>query len=486
MHIKLACIIAICIYRPAFATDPEMTLRTDLNGIFADSRLADAQIGVKVYSLDRSEVVYEKDATKLYMPASNNKLLTAAVALECLGPDYTFKTHVLADGQVLDGVLKGNLIIRGLGDPSSSSRIEPKDPFLSFREWAARLKQQGIYSISGNILGDGGVFEQTAYGRGWAWDDLPEGYAAPVSALQFNENLILIEIEPGLTAGSMASIKMAPLADYFTVENKVLTGGAKKLARIEILRSKTHDMAVVSGTIPSGAGTSSRSIAVQLPILYYLSALKQILNEEGIAPADCGIREMKESLPQSPSLLWTHASRPLSELIAPIMKMSLNLGAETIVRVLGLEIRGEGSFAKGREVVEETLERMGLAKDSYVFADGSGLSRLNLISADALVRVLRFMHQHRHFSSFYDALAIAGIDGTLATRMKKTRAQNNARAKTGTYAGASALSGYIRTADDEMLAFSILANNYSGSKDASEYVQDKALARLAVFSRKKK
>lgn len=485
-HIKLACIMAIWLCQPAFAADPAMILREDLNGIFADTRLADAQVGVEVYSLDRSEVLYERNATKLYMPASNNKLLTAAVALECLGPDYTFKTHVLADGQVLDGVLKGNLIIRGFGDPSSSSRIEPKDPFQSFRDWAVRLKQLGIYAISGSILGDGGAFEETAYGRGWAWDDLPEGYAAPVSALQFNENLIWLEIEPGQSAGSMASIKMEPLTSYFTVENRVETDAVKKQARIEIVRSRINDMAVVNGTIASGGGTALRSIAVQFPILYYLSALKQILNEAGIDLAGCGIHKMNESLPQSASLLWTHSSQPLSELIAPIMKMSLNLGAETIVRVLGLEIRGEGSFVKGKEVVEETLERMGLARSSYVYADGSGLSRLNLISADALVRLLRFMRQHRHFSSFYDALAVAGIDGTLATRMKKTKAQNNAHAKTGTYAGASALSGYIRTADGEMLAFSILANNYNGSKDAAESVQDKALARLAVFSRKGK
>ena len=168
------------------------------------------------------------------------------------------------------------------------------------------------------------------------------------------------------------------------------------------------------------------------------------------------------------------------------MKMSLNLSAETLVRSLGLELRGEGTFDRGKELVEETLDQMGIAKDSYSYADGSGLSRLNLVSADALVRVLKFMHQHQYSRSFYDALAIAGVDGTLATRMKKTKAENNVRAKTGTFAAASALSGYVQTADGESLAFSILANNYVASKDAAEYVQDKALARLAGFSRKGK
>jgi D-alanyl-D-alanine carboxypeptidase/D-alanyl-D-alanine-endopeptidase (penicillin-binding protein 4) len=486
MRLRLFFLYAICLSLPGFAADPAKTLRADLNRIFSDSRLADAQLGVEVLSLDRSEVLYEKNPSKLCMPASNNKILTAAAALTCLGPDYTFKTHILADGQILDGVLKGNLIIAGFGDPSSSSRIELKDPFGAFRDWAARLKQQGIYSISGNILGDGGAFEETAYGRGWAWDDLQEGYAAPVSALQFNENLIWLEITPGLKAGSFASIKMEPLTTYFTAESKVVTDDERKPVRIEIARSRLDDSAVVRGTMPLGGAAVSRAVAVQHPVLYYLSALKHILNEEGIDVSNCEINETRGARPQSSTLLWIHSSPPLSELIMPAMKTSLNLSVETLVRTLGLELRGEGTFVRGKEVVEEALGQMGINKDSYSYADGSGLSRMNLVSADALVRILKFMHHHQSFRYFYDALPIAGVDGTLATRMKKTKAENNVHAKTGTFANTSALSGYVQTADGEMLAFSILANNYLASKDAAEYVQDKALARLASFSRKGK
>jgi serine-type D-Ala-D-Ala carboxypeptidase/endopeptidase (penicillin-binding protein 4) len=225
---------------------------------------------------------------------------------------------------------------------------------------------------------------------------------------------------------------------------------------------------------------------VHYPVRYYLSAFKHILNEEGIDVSNCEIGETRGSSPPSASSFCLHTSPPLSELIAPIMKMSLNLSAETLVRALALELRGEGSFARGKEVVEETLGQMGIGNDSYSYADGSGLSRLNLVSAATLVRILKFMYQHPYFRYFYDALAIAGVDGTLATRMKKTKAENNAHAKTGTFANASSLSGYVQTADGEMLAFSILANNYVASKDAAEYVQDKALARLAGFSRKGK
>jgi D-alanyl-D-alanine carboxypeptidase/D-alanyl-D-alanine-endopeptidase (penicillin-binding protein 4) len=193
---------------------------------------------------------------------------------------------------------------------------------------------------------------------------------------------------------------------------------------------------------------------------------------------------MRGIRPLSSPLLWVHTSPPLSELLVPIMKMSLNLSSETLARVLGLELRGEGTFSKGKEVVEEALAQMGIGKESYSYADASGLSRLNLISADALVQILKYMHRHQHFSHFYSALSIAAVDGTLETRMKGTKAGNNVHAKTGSFANVSALSGYLRTADKETLAFSILANNFLVPKDIVENVQDKALARLADFSRK--
>jgi D-alanyl-D-alanine carboxypeptidase/D-alanyl-D-alanine-endopeptidase (penicillin-binding protein 4) len=167
-----------------------------------------------------------------------------------------------------------------------------------------------------------------------------------------------------------------------------------------------------------------------------------------------------------------------------MMKMSLNLSAETFTRIMGLELRGEGTFAKGREVVEEVLIGMGLNIKDFAYADGSGLSRLNLISADALVDILKDMHRRRHFPLFYSALPIAGIDGTLESRMKRTKAENNVHAKTGSVANVSALTGYVHTADKEMLAFSILTNHFLASRDVVESMQEKVLIRLAGFSRK--
>ncbi len=477
-------LFAACSSMEAYAADPVRVLRADLTKIFSDARLADAQLGVEIYSLDRAEMLYGKNPQKLFVPASNNKILTAAAALLCLGPDYRFKTQVWANGSVVNGVLKGELIVAGFGDPSASSRIGTKDPFQAFRGWAAKLKQNGISAIDGSLIGDGDAFEEIEHGRGWAWDDLAEGYAAPVSALQFNENLIEVEIAPGLQVGHPALVKTAPLPDYGIIESRVHTGTAALSPQIFIERGKANETIVVRGVIPLKSAPLSRTASVQFPIRYYLSALKSTLAREGIHVANCDIKQLRRYRPSSAFLLWTHTSAPLQDLLSPMMKMSLNLSAETFARVLGLEIRGEGTFSGGREAVEEALLRMGINKEAYAYADGSGLSRLNLVSADALIHILKFMRHHSHFAAFYNSLAIAGVDGTLETRLKRTETANNVRAKTGSFANVSALSGYVRTADREMLAFTILANNFLVSRSLVEQMQEKALARLAVFTRK--
>jgi D-alanyl-D-alanine carboxypeptidase/D-alanyl-D-alanine-endopeptidase (penicillin-binding protein 4) len=467
----------------AAAADSVEHLQRDLDEIFSDSRFSSAQWGVHVISLEHSELLYEKNSKKLYVPASNTKILTASAALMRLGPEYCFKTQVMADGPILDGILKGNLIIVGFGDPSSSSRIPPMDPFQSFRIWAAKLKQQGVRSIEGNIIGDGAAFDEIAYGNGWAWDDLKEGYAAPVSALQFNENSISIALSPGLKIGSYATAALEPLSSYLNATSQVITESPKKQVSIEIERSRSDEWIVARGVLPLTSSPVVRLVAVQSPIRYYLAALKQVLIEEGIDASRCSIEEMRGYGSASAYLLWTHTSPPLSELLVPALKLSLNLMSESFLRTLGLEFRGEGTFAKGKEVVEETLTGMGIAREDYSYADGSGLSRLNLVSAGALAGILKYMYRQPQFPVFYNSLSIAGVDGTLKARMKGSKAENNVHAKTGTLTNVSSISGYVRSADGEMLAFSFIANNFLASKNISENIQDEALKKLASFSR---
>ncbi len=468
----------------AGAADRLTLLRGDLDRIFADSNFSDAQWGVEILSLDRAEPIFERNSTKLYMPASNNKLLTSSTALVRLGPEFHYETRVLSDGPVADGILKGDLIVVGSGDPSNAPRFQGGDAFLTFRNWAARLKETGIRKIDGDLIGDEAAFEKNQLGDGWEWDDLTYGYAAPVSALQFNENLAVIEITPGEKEGDPTIFKVRPLENYLSVENKIVTSAAGTEARISAERGGRQESVVLKGTVPLKGGPEIQTVAVQSPVNYYLEALKLVLGQEGIDVSGCSVKGVRGLDSRPLHLLWIHSSPALADILKPLLKVSQNLYAETLTRTLGLKFHNDGSFSRGKEVVEQTLHEMAIEKGTYFYADGSGLSRRNLISADLAVRILKFMYRNRYFQQFYDALPVAGVEGTVAGRMKGTRAENNVHAKTGSIAYVRSLSGYVRTADGEMLAFSMIANNFLVTSKMSEYVQDSAVERLATFSRK--
>lgn len=469
------------------AADSIEYLRADLDRIFADPNFADAQWGVEVLSLDRGDVLYGLNAHRLCMPASNNKIVTTVPALLRLGPEFRYETRVSANGEIIDGVLKGELVITGTGDPTAAPRFHNGDPFLLFKEWATRLKEKGVRRIEGEIVGDGSAFPSPQIGSGWEWDDLLYGYAAPISALQFNENLFALEIAPGDAEGAPAAVRCLPLPDYVTVDSKVTTAAPGSENRVGIRRGEGGESLVVEGTVAREAKPESETLAVQFPIRYFLTALRKTLQDEGIDVTQAAVRSSEDPgfrVPPGSQLLWVHPSPPLSEIIKPLMKVSQNLYAETLARTMGLAVRKEGTFDAGRGVVEEALERMAVPKGTYAYVDGSGLSRSNLVTADMLIRILKYMYRQKSFDQFYDALPIAGVDGTIGGRMKGTQAENNVHGKTGSIRYVRCLSGYVRTSEGEMLAFAMLANNFLVSSRAAEYVQDSALQRLAAFHRK--
>ncbi|MEJ2109228.1 MAG: D-alanyl-D-alanine carboxypeptidase/D-alanyl-D-alanine-endopeptidase [Acidobacteriota bacterium] len=458
-------------------------LRLDLDRIFTEDKFEGSNWGVQVFSLDRETCLYERNPNLLLIPASNMKIVTSAVALMRLGPDYRFRTLLLTDGDIVDGVLDGNLIVVGYGDPSISSEKPEEDPLRTFRNWACKLKEKGIHKISGDILGDGSSFEHSMLGKGWEWDDLTEGYAAPINALQFNRNRMWIEIAPRNNRGSAPSVSLSPLPRYWIVENKLQVRNENEKTNILIERNDSDEILIIRGSIPSGKSKTYKEVAVENPIRWYLTSLKHALELEQIEVSACGTREIERINPNSMKQLELHLSDPLSDIMKPLLKESLNLYSETLLRALGLELNGSGSFLGGKEIVEETLERMAIDGDRYSYADGSGLSRLNLLSAEELVRVLRSMYRHPYFDYFYDALAIAGIDGTLENRLRGTPAEANLRAKTGSLSRVSAISGYLKTVDGEMLAISMIANNYLVPKSEADAAQDRAIVRLTKFKR---
>ncbi|UCC82988.1 MAG: D-alanyl-D-alanine carboxypeptidase/D-alanyl-D-alanine-endopeptidase [Gemmatimonadota bacterium] len=477
---------------------PVGALRAELEAIFADPAFHNAHWGVMVQSLETGEMIYRQNAEKLFMPASNNKLLTAAVVLARLGPDYRYRTLVATNGSVdEDGVLTGDLVVVGGGDPAISERFYEDDTAAPFRDWADSLRALGVTRIAGDIVGDDNLYDDVHLGPGWSWDYLDDYYAAEIGALLYNEGVVTYKIMPGDSAGAPAEVIALPPTEYLSVDFDVVTVADSSIhfpergplpgTVVRSERSPFSNQARIWGSIWTGRDTVTRYIAAHNPTLFFVSVLKEILEGEGIEIAGLPIdidSLAAESQTDSLAPLFVHESPLLSEIVIPFLKRSQNQIGEMLLRHVGAEDSDDGSVRAGRSAVEATLSGWGITESSYIYVDGSGLSRYNYLSPDAVVRLLRVMYRRPEFDAFYEALPIAGVDGTIDSRMRGTRAEDNARAKTGYIANSRALSGYVTTLDGEVLAFSMIANNFDESIDAAEYLQDLAVERLANFTRR--
>ncbi len=463
-----------------------------LSSLFSDPAFSRGTWAVKVKSLSTGEILYELDSYKYVMPASNMKLLTAAAAHRDLGLDFRFKTQVLANGQVNGGTLEGDLVIVGSGDPTLGARLsspDPEsptrgDPFEIFRQWAERLREKGIQRVAGDVVGDPRRFDDLPLGSGWSWDDVGYGYSAQISGLQFNENSVYVRIVPASGVGQQATLSASPRTDYLTIANELVMVGPAEDFDISVYREPGTNRVRVHGTVPVGTRPFRRSVAVHDPARFFVTMLKDTLESEGISVSGTA-RVVTASDPEparEPTPLFEHASPDLRYVLRTLLKVSQNLYAETLVKALDPEESGK-TYERGRERIIRTLTSMGIPPESYILADGSGLSRYNYLSADALIRLLESVWRHSDRDEFLEFLPVAGVDGTLGGRMKGTGAEKNVRAKTGTLKNVRALAGFVTTADGEPLAFAMIANNFDQPMRAAEYLQDAALHFLANLKR---
>ena len=440
--------------------------------------------GVQVRSLDNGRILYALNARKLMMPASNMKIVTLAAAAEALGWDYRFKTTLEADDDVESGALKGNLIVRGGGDPTINSRDNRARAV--FDEWAAALKAKGITRINGNIVADASAFDGRGLGQGWSWDYLEAGYAAPSSALELNENIATLTIRPGAKAGDAAQLELPPSTGLGLLHH-VVTGEAGTATAINLERVSDSSNLDVTGSIAADAKPATREVAVMNPAMYFAHALTLALIERGIAVR--GVPKVFQ-----PSTLLTPLPRttivesqspPLRDIATTMMKVSQNLYAETLLKAIGTAGGATGTAGGGRAAAQKIFEGWGILPGSYVQADGSGLSRYDFVTADMIATLLERMHKDpKHHDAFLATLPVAGKDGTISTRMKNTRAEGNAAAKTGSISNVRALSGYVRTQDGETLVFSILANSFTIPAATVNWIADVAVERMANYSRR--
>jgi D-alanyl-D-alanine carboxypeptidase/D-alanyl-D-alanine-endopeptidase (penicillin-binding protein 4) len=474
---------------PQRSSEAVRRLRADLARVFAAPIMARAVWAVDIRSLETGERLFQLDADKLVMPASNMKILTLAAAADILGWDHRFTTTLETAASVETGVLKGDLFVRGTGDPTINSRNGRAA--VVHDEFAGALRAAGIYEIQGRIIGDDQAFDDEGIGAGWAWDYLQYGYAAPVGALQFNEDVADLTIEPGATPGAPPDVRLTA-GSGLAIANLAFTGPPGSEQSIDYRRRLDRPVLEVFGSIPMGAKPVVRTVAVVNATIFFAQALKDAFAAREIRVTGDAV-DLDDVAPEivsnggqaSSRVLATVSSPPLREIATVLMKASQNLYAETLLKTIDASRGGLGTTRGGQIAVRSTLSAWGIPQDSYVLADGSGLSRYNYVTAALVTTVLEHLYRDlRHRESFSATLPIAGRDGTLASRLRRTRAEANAIAKTGSIANVRSLSGYLRTQEGEPLVFSIIANDFTIPAATVTWIADLALEILANFTRK--
>jgi D-alanyl-D-alanine carboxypeptidase/D-alanyl-D-alanine-endopeptidase (penicillin-binding protein 4) len=438
-----------------------------------------ARWGVLIVDPDRGDTLYSRDAGKLFVPASNQKILTSALALESLGPDYRWSTPILASGPVREGVLEGDLLIEGRGDPSVTDSIAG-DAMLPLLAAADSLAARGIRSIRGRVLPFRDAFPDATIGFGWAYDDLDEVYGASIDELFFNDGFAELYVKAGAVPGDSVSVRVRPAKTFPKVRVSAVTTlrgtGRDSVPQLMAAKDTARGDFVLSGTIP--AGDSARlAVTFRDSREAYVSAMAEALRARGIAIMDSVMP------PDSTGdTLVVLKSAPMSRVLAAFMKPSQNQLGEMLLKSVALVKADTGTARVGRRLMTEHLRALGAEADGFIAWDGSGLSRRDMISPETVVRVLGAMRKSPNYQVYYDAFPIAGIDGTLRTRMRGTTAEANVRGKTGTLGQVRSLSGYVTTKGGGQLVFSVLANNFVTSTAYITRVQDSIAVRLTRLS----
>ena len=463
---------------PPKPSEAVQRLQAQIGTTLNDPLLASSNVGMKVVSLVTGEVLYEKDAGKLYHPASTMKLITAAAALAKLGPNYRFRTTLYADHLAGNRVF-GNIYLKGSGDPVLDSD--------DLEKMVEKLAEVGTKNLQGDIIVDETYFDAIRRGKGWMWDDGPiGGYFSHLSALTINRNGVLVRISPGTEVGDPVRVHLDPPTQYMKMVNEATTVAASEKVRVRLKRKNGSDeenILMINGALAIGQTEMNRRVDILDPALYCGTLLREMLAERGV-PLQGRVRYGE--VPEEAVEIIQHVSPPLSRILWEMNKPSDNLIAELLLKTIGAEMKGTpGTGEKGLAAINEFLGEIGMEAAGYALADGSGISRYNLVTASLLTDLLVYMF--RNFAvmpEYLASLPVGGVDGTLTRRMRGMTAEGVLRAKTGTLRGITTLAGYTVTADGETVVFSILVSNYLGSASPRRTLQDKIGEILTRFSRR--
>lgn len=417
-----------------------------------------AHWGIVVRDAHSGHLLYSRNAARHFVPASNLKLVVATAAAHLLGPDFRYRTVVYGTGPVRDGVLQGELVLRGGGDPTLSGRYAPSVTAV-FEAWADSLAARGVRRVQGRVVADQSAWD-TAYVRpDWELYDLRWWYAAPTGALGFNDNSIDFRIAPG-RVGEPARITGSPASSFFSLDNRTRTVPAGRPTTLDLDREPGTNRIRAYGRIAADAGPRTEHFAVVDPARYTATVLREVLERRGIRFGQPGVRVVSDSAAAPPRgpVRFEHRSPPLPQIIGPILRNSQNWFADQLLKTVALETRGEGSWEAGLAAEREFLvRRVGIDSAAFELRDGSGLSAGNLVTPEALAELLAFLGTTPEGAMVREALPAAGQPGSLRDRLPELRGR--VRAKTGYINNVDSLSGFLTTDDGRELIFVILANN---------------------------
>ncbi|MBA3601815.1 MAG: D-alanyl-D-alanine carboxypeptidase/D-alanyl-D-alanine-endopeptidase [Acidobacteria bacterium] len=465
-------------------------------------------VGVKIVSLDTNKVIFEENAEKYFMPASNMKSYTVAAAMEKLSPDFRFVTSVYAPAMPdANGVIRGDLSIYGRGDVSFSTAFYDGDYYKGLDALAAKIVQAGVKRIEGNLVGDESYFTGNPIPPSWEWEDLQWYYGAEISALPVNDNAVDLSVKPN-SINLPCAVQVLPANAVMKIVNRCTTSANGAKREIQIVKKIDQNTIEINGTMPLEDKGYKGFIAVSRPAQLFVELLRGLLIQKGVVitgqnkvinTKGKAVSAVASSVP--PVEITKLESPPFSLVAAKTMKPSQNTYTETILWTLGEQIgrkqespvaADEISIKKlqqtssadlGLKVVQVFMSEIGVAPDSVIQWDGSGLSRHNLVTPSSAVQLYTYMSKSRYAGAWRNSLTIGAMDGTLKSRFRETAAAANVRGKTGTIDQVSALSGYVMTASGERLVFSILVNGVNDVRLRQAAI-DEIVVALANFNGK--
>jgi D-alanyl-D-alanine carboxypeptidase/D-alanyl-D-alanine-endopeptidase (penicillin-binding protein 4) len=442
--------------------------------------------GLIVKDADTGEVIYSQNADRYFMPASNAKLFTSAMALATLGPDFRIRTTIeSAAAPDSTGLLAGDLVLVGRGDANLSNRVFPLvdhaehngPPEKALADLADQVVTSGVKEISGDIVADDSYFAPERYPPGWTIDDAVWGYGAAISALAINDNYISVILHPGASVGGPLTYSAAPWPGIYALRNDTTTTAAGTEPMLRLERDPDSQTFRLTGTLPLDAPARELQLAVTRPAENAAAVLMQLLEARGVrvgghGRARHGDRNAQPAAPFTMHILAERISPPLLQDMRITNKLSMNLHAELMLRVAAREKAGAITMDDAAAFATQFRQSIGIMPDDVQLTDGSGLSRGDLVTPQSVVRLLDYAHRQPWGSDFENTLPVAGQDGTLENRMRGTTAAGRVHAKTGLVEHVDSLSGYATSRRGAHLIFSIFGNNRGNHGSGATNVVD--------------